>query len=167
MIAVSRGLPNKAMLDLYDEFRAIISALSEREIDYAVCGGLAVSIYAQPRATVDIDLLIRPADFESARSSVRDIGYTIDAQPMTFHHGAIEIRRVSKLDPEAGDVLTLDLLLVTPEIVDIWDSRSQIETEHGALWVVSRSGLIALKSLRASGQDLDDIARLREELDES
>jgi hypothetical protein len=155
------------MLDLYDEFRAIVTALSERGIDYAVCGGLAVSVYSEPRATVDIDLLIHPDDFETAKATVRDLGYTIEAFPMTFAQGAVEIRRLSKLDPEAGDVLTLDLLLVTPEIVDVWDSRSQVQSEHGPLWLVSRRGLIALKSLRANGQDLDDIKRLKEGLDES
>ncbi|HLF82998.1 MAG TPA: hypothetical protein VI837_02360 [Blastocatellia bacterium] len=155
------------MLDLYDEFKAIVSALSEQAIDYAVCGGLAVSVYSEPRATVDIDLLIRPDDLERARIAVQVLGYTITALPMTFAHGAIEIRRYSKLDPEAGDVLTLDLLLVTPEIVDVWDSRCEIESEHGPLCLVSRRGLIALKSLRASGQDLDDIERLKEGLDES
>lgn len=155
------------MLDLYDEFRMIIGTLSKSEIDYAVCGGLAVSVYSEPRATVDIDLLIRPDDFERAKASVRDLGYTIEAFPMTFAHGAIEIRRLSKLDPEAGDVLTLDLLLVTPEIVDVWDSRAMVQSEHGPLCLVSRRGLIALKSFRASGQDLDDIERLKEGLDES
>jgi hypothetical protein len=155
------------MLDLYDEFRAIVTALSQCEIDYAVCGGLAVSIYSEPRATVDIDLLIRPDDYGSAKGAVGDLGYTIEALPMTFAHGAIEIRRLSKLDPEAGDVLTLDLLLVTPEIADVWDSRAAVQSEHGPLWLVSRRGLIALKSLRSSGQDLDDIEHLKEGLDES
>ena len=155
------------MLDLYDEFSAIVMALSEREIDYAVCGGLAVSVYSEPRATVDIDLLIRPEDIESAKATVRDLGYTIEGFPMTFAGGAIEIQRLSKLDPDAGDVLTLDLLLVTPEILDIWDSRTEVQSEHGPICLVSRRGLIALKSLRASGQDLDDIEHLKEGLDEN
>ena len=46
------------MLDLYEEFRAVVTALEDRDIDYAVCGGLAVAVYTEPRATVDIDLLV-------------------------------------------------------------------------------------------------------------
>jgi len=49
------------LLDLYDEFKAIISALVERAIDYAVCGGLAMAVYGVPRATIDIDFLILTA----------------------------------------------------------------------------------------------------------
>ena len=154
------------MLDLYDEFRAVVSAFSEQAIDYAVCGGLALAVYCAPRATVDIDLLIRPDDLERAIRVVQPLGYTIAEPPMTFVHGVIEIRRFSKAGPESGDVLPLDLLLVSPEIVDVWDSRSQIQIEQGSLWVVSLMGLIAMKSLRASGQDLADIERLRERLDE-
>jgi hypothetical protein len=42
-------------------------------------------------------------------------------------------------------------------------SRREVEWEDGKLWLVSREGLITLKSLRGSGQDLDDIQRLKEE----
>ena len=45
------------MFDLYEEFKAIVAALGEQGIDYAVCGGLAMAVWGAPRATVDIDLL--------------------------------------------------------------------------------------------------------------
>ena len=57
----------------------------------------------------------------------------------------------------------LDLLLVTPAILPAWESRQEVAWEHGTLRVVSRDGLIALKSLRGSGQDLEDIMRLKQE----
>jgi|SRR6185503_15374893 len=155
------------MLDLYDEFKSIIAALTEREIDYAVCGGLAMAVYGLARATVDIDLLIPAESLEEVKKVAKQLGYTIEAMPMTFAKRAVEIRRVSKLDPESGDLLVLDLLLVTPQIQEAWESRTDVEWEYGKLKAVSREGLIALKSLRASGQDLDDINRLREAQDES
>lgn len=151
------------MLDLYEEFKAIVSTLTERRVDYAVCGGIAMAVYNLPRATVDIDLLIRPDDKDAAKEAVRELGYTIEANPMTFAKGAIEIRRFSKLDPDAGDVLMIDFLLVTPQIADIWKSRAEIEWEEGRLCVVSREALISLKSLRGSSQDIADIERLREQ----
>ena len=64
-------------------------------------------------------------------------------------------------------VTDLDMLLVTPEIVEIWQSRSEVAWEAGTLWVVSRRGLMALKSLRSSAQDLADIERLKEIENES
>lgn len=85
---------------------------------------------------------------------------------MTFAAGAVEIRRISKPDPEGGDVLMLDLLLVTPAIQRVWEQREQVQWEDGPLWVVPRDGLIGLKELRDSGTDRDDIRRLREPDDE-
>lgn len=150
------------MLDLFDEARALVRALQQRGVEYALCGGLAMAVHGVPRATVDIDLLIAPESLEEVRAVARGLGYVFDAQPMSFARGAVEIRRVSKPDPEGGDVLKLDLLLVTPAIRHVWDQREQVEWEDGPLWVVSRGGLIGLKSLRNSGTDQDDIRKLRE-----
>ena len=151
------------MLDLYDEFKAIIAALTEREIDYAVCGGLAMAVYGLARATIDIDLMIAADDFERVRQAVRPLGYVIEAQPTTFAKKAVEIRRLSKVDADSGDLLMLDCLLVTPQIEEVWNSRTESAWEGGTLRIVSRDGLIALKSLRANAQDVEDIKRLKDE----
>jgi hypothetical protein len=154
------------MLDLFDEFRTLIAALESDAVDYAVCGGLAMAIHALPRATVDIDLLIRKDDLPEVMRIANDLGYRFEAAPMRFHRGDVEIHRVSKIDPESGDTLTLDLLLVTSATAGAWESRQALAWEGGIIRVVSREGLIALKSLRGSGQDLDDIALLNEGDDE-
>lgn len=104
------------------------------------------------------------ADVQTIAQKLR---YTLKATPMEFAKGVIEIHRVSKIDPEGGDLFSLDFLLVTPEIDSVWRSRREVEWEDGKLWLVSREGLITLKSLRGSGQDLDDIQKLKEGIDES
>jgi hypothetical protein len=155
------------MLDLFGEFKTLISRLSESRVSYALCGGLALAVYGLPRATVDIDLLIPPETLAPVMAFARELGYSIEAKPMTFAKGAIDIRRISKIDPDSDDLLSLDLLLVTPATTNVWDTRAEVEWEGGKLWVVSREGLIFLKSLRSSGQDTDDIRQLREEKNES
>ena len=149
------------MLDLFDEFAAVVTTLQARRIDYALCGGLAMAVHGTPRATVDIDLMIMTEDLDAVRALAHDLGYTIEAAPMTFHGGDVEIRRISKLDADSGDLLMLDLLLVTPAVEAAWQSRQAIGWEQGSVRVVSREGLIALKALRGSGQDLDDIEILK------
>jgi hypothetical protein len=155
------------MLDLYNEFRALVGALDKQGVDYALCGGIAMAIYDRPRTTVDIDLLILSESLERVITVSKALGYTIRGMDMTFAKGAIEIRRVSKVDGETGFVLSLDLLLVTPEIREVWDSRVEADWEGGRLSVVSRSGLIALKQLRGSAQDQADISALREDIDDA
>jgi hypothetical protein len=165
-IAVAAIVSGEATLDLYEEARTLVKALHAQGVEYALCGGLALAVHGVPRATVDIDLLIAPESFEVVGSLARRLGYVFDAQPMSSANAAVEIRRLSKPDPEGGDVLMLDLLLVTPAIRHVWDRRERVHWEDGPLWVVSRGGLVGLKSLRNSGTDQDDIRRLAETDDE-
>lgn len=146
------------MLNLADEFEAVLSALAEHGIEYAVCGGLAMAIHGYPRATVDIDLFIQPQDEERVYAAVEPLGYTFRAKPMHFQSGAMEIRRVSKVDAAEG--LSLDLLLVTDSSQHVWNDRQTVRWRGRTVSVVSRSGLIALKSSRLSKQDIADIERL-------
>jgi hypothetical protein len=148
------------MLDLFEEFAVLVSAMEAAGVEYAVCGGLAMAVHGLPRATIDVDLLVPPSAAEQALTCARGLGYTIPADPMSLAGGAVEIRRVSKIDAASRDLLSLDLLLVTPAIEGVWNGRIRVRWERGELWVVSRVGLIALKRLRGSGQDQDDITRL-------
>ncbi|HJW94891.1 MAG TPA: hypothetical protein VJ901_14845 [Thermoanaerobaculia bacterium] len=92
------------MLNLERELDAVRNVLNERGIEYALCGGLAVGVHGFPRATVDIDLLIRP---ESEHSVYEAVGLL-----------------VSKIDND-GEVLMLDLLLVTPPFEHVWETRDR------------------------------------------
>lgn len=123
-----------------------------------------MAVYDRPRATIDIDLLILTQSLDGVMAIARTLDYTILGLERTFSGGAIEIRRVSKIDREIGHLLSLDLLLVTPEIQNIWNSRVQADWEGGTLSVVSRDGLIELKKLRGSAQDDADIAALMEDV---
>ena len=148
------------MLDLYEEFAALIDALEASGAEYAVCGGLAMAIHGLPRATVDVDLMAPAQAGERVLEVAHKLGYTTPAAPMTFAAGAVEIRRVTKIDSTSRDLLSLDLLLVTPATESAWQTRTRVRWERGEVWVVSRQGLISLKRLRGSGQDQDDIRRL-------
>lgn len=54
-------------MDLYAELRALVDALQVAEIDYALCGAVALAIHGLPRATRDIDLMTRPQDLKDVR----------------------------------------------------------------------------------------------------
>ncbi len=140
-----------------------MAKLDEQNIAYALCGGMAMGVHGFARTTIDIDLLVLSESVEAAIAIARDLGYTIRGKDLSFKDGAIEIRRVSQIDPESGDLLPLDFLLVTPELREIWDSRTEAEWEGGRLSVVTRNGLIKLKRWRNSGQDLADIEALEDE----
>lgn len=150
------------MTTLLDELSQIISALEGGGIEYAVCGGLALTIHGFPRATFDIDVLIRPESLEKAYEIAAEFEYDIRGLDMSFKERAVEIRRVSKIDSD-GEVLSLDLLLVTPKVEDVWETRETLIWQDKTLWIVSRDGLIKMKELAGRDKDLIDIGRLKNE----
>ena len=147
-------------LDIYDELRSLLRVLQREELAYALCGGLAVAVYGIVRATEDIDLLVEKASLGRVRAVAEGLGFRFQRKPLVFKGGRITIYRMFKIAGE--DFLKLDLLLVTPSTRLAWKSRRTMTTDLGPVQVVSPAGLIHLKSLRRSGQDEDDICKLKE-----
>lgn len=148
-------------MDLLEELKKLSRKLDHAGIDYALCGGLAIAIYAKPRATLDIDIMICPEFLAETKKTAKELGFTLTAAPMEFKNGAVKIHKLTKIDQDSGEYLVLDLLIVTPETKKAWDDRVIVNWESGPLKVISPQGLILLKLLRNSGQDKDDIDYLR------
>src|SRR5256884_9519168 len=98
-----------AVLDLYVELSRIAEALDAAGVACALAGGLAVSIYTKPRATEDIDLLIRREDSDRTVRAVEPLGFRPAGRPMRVAEGRMEIQRLLKI--EGADLLPLDLLI--------------------------------------------------------
>ncbi len=146
---------------LYGELKVLVTALDREGLPYALCGGLAMAVHGSPRATVDIYLLVLPEDVDRALSIAKGIGYQLEANPMTFSGGKVEIRRVSKLLGPDEEPVILDLILVTPPLRPLWEDRKLLRFEDYTLCVLSRDGMIKMKSLRGSDQDRADISNLK------
>ena len=153
-------------MELFDEFLQLISEFKKEKIEYALCGGLAMAVYAFPRATLDIDVLIEPETLEKAKTVAKKLGFTFDAGLMKFCNGVIQIYRLTKISSDTNEPLMLDMLLLTPDIKEVWESKQILTWDQGDLPVVSPKGLIKLKSMRLSGQDQDDIKNLESIINE-
>ncbi len=153
-------------MDLLQEYSNIVSALEAQGIDYATCGGLAMAVHGFVRATKDIDILICREDLDAAFAVARKFGYDIEGLPLDFDGGQMQIRRLSKIEPESKSLITVDFLLVTEKTKTVWKSRERVTWGSGSAWVVSREGLIAMKTHAGRDQDLVDIKRLQEEMDD-
>jgi hypothetical protein len=151
-------------MNLLSELNIIIKKLNEEKVDYALCGGLAVAIYGFVRATEDIDLLILLKDIVKIKNILLNNGYTIEANPMTFQSDKVKIERITKIDQKKEDAISVNLLMVTPEIEKVWDSIQTLIWNGMELSIVSKQGLIDLKKLRNSKQDQADIEYLMKEL---
>ncbi len=150
------------MATLLEELSQLVSGLERNGIEYAVCGGLALTILGFPRATFDIDILIQNESLVRSFSIAKEFGFDIHGMDMSFKQSTVEIRRVSKIDDD-GEVLSLDYLLVTPQVEDVWNDRITVDWQGMAMSIVSRSGLIKMKELAGRPKDLIDIDRMKNE----
>lgn len=149
------------MIDLFNELKVITSTLKQKGLEYALCGGLAMAVHSVPRATIDIDIIVLSQDILKLKIILADIGYTLESAPMSFSNGIIKIDRVSRKDNDSEDILSVDIIEVTKELETVWNNKVDYEWENGIISVVSREGLIYMKQLRGSGQDQDDIKKLK------
>ena len=147
-------------LSLYDEFFRIVGALNEHQVPYAVCGGMAVSLYIKPRATQDIDILLCAADVEKLRPVMEPLGYHVWAPPWTFRDSKLTLHRFIKIFGE--EMLVVDVLAGDePKYQRMVAAAFVAESERGPVRLVQRPDLITLKQARNSLQDQTDIAALQ------
>jgi len=151
-------------MDLFEELEELIDVLVANDVEYALCGGLALAVHGYSRFTKDIDLLVRREDVERAVRVAGDLGYTVDAGEIPFDaqgpHSRT-VRRISKVDGNA--LLTLDLVILPDWLADVWRTRESFEWEGRRITVVSRAGLVEMKRVAGRPQDLADLDRLEGE----
>ncbi len=136
-----------------------MKALNAAGIPYALAGGLAVSIYAVPRATEDVDLLVAREDLARAVERLETLGFRQAGRPMSVAGGRLDIQRLIKID--GTDLVPVDLLVPNePALAALLADRNAIEWEGERLSIVSLPGLRILKQLRGSAQDVADLEAL-------
>jgi hypothetical protein len=122
---------------------------------------LALAVYGLPRATEDIDTLIRDEDLERVKKVVAPLGFKLHSGIIPFKTGTPEEQKlfpVTKTDDE--DFLVLDLILVTPVLREAWKNREVLDMVDRKVQVVSKIELIRMKQRAGRPQDLLDIEKL-------
>ena len=81
---------------LIDQLKKIVQFLNKHRIDYALAGGLAFSALVEPRATMDIDILImiEEQQLPGFTDLLEDEIETINTHKEPMHFNLIKIRRV-------------------------------------------------------------------------
>lgn len=111
--------------------------------NYVLIGGLALSYWAKPRTTQDIDLLfLSPGDIPDQALNFKRV------RPHCFQHNDTHCE-VEVLDP---------VFLNIPS--DLTKTVYDLAVESDGMRIASKSGLIALKLFRFSRQDQADIESL-------
>lgn len=157
---------------LQDALRQVLQHLDDMHVPAALLGGLAVSVWAEPRFTRDVDLAVAvssDAEAERVIHHLQRLGYRVLATVEQTAHDRLATARL--LPPgESADGMVVDLLFassgIEPELV-----RAAVEVDVGASTLVKvvRAGhLVALKLLAQDPdtrpQDALDLRSLRDAL---
>jgi hypothetical protein len=120
-----------------------------------------MAVHGYPRATKDIDLLIHPDDLPRIEVLVKQAGFDVPGGTLTFKPGTPEEIRVVRFSKfEESEYLTLELLLVTAVFENVWASRQKAVLSEMDFQVVSRDGLVKMKTLAGRTQDKADLEKL-------
>lgn len=130
----------------------------------ALAGGFALSVHAQPRATVDIDLMVFGAvdDVEAALRATFPSVYR-NPQPLTYP--LVTVHRFLLIDPNPGGEATEQILdLLEPRNADFageaWQRVQRIRFRDRQVAVLSPEALYILKRASDRTQDKADAEAL-------
>ncbi len=150
---------------LNPDYSDMLSILIDEGVEFLLVGAYALAVHGLPRATGDMDVWIRSSD-ENARRVLRAL----------THFGAALSGVTANDFKTQGSVFQIG---VAPCRIDIltsidgvafdkaWPHRKEVDVEGLKIPVISRSHLIQNKKASGRPQDLADIARLKQQQDES
>ncbi len=134
----------------------IAAALRARKRPFAVVGGLAVSVRAEPRFTRDVDVAVIVADDQDAESLVRDLSAAGYRPIASVEHDVRKRLATARLLSKEG--VTIDLLFassgIEPEIVAA--ATEADVPDVGVIPIARPEELLAMKVLSMQDDRLQD-----------
>jgi hypothetical protein len=148
---------------MFQDHKDLLSAFHAHGVKYLIVGGYAVSFHAQPRATKDIDLFVKP-DPSNAKATYAALA--------NFGAPLQHLRPEDLADPSSfirfgRDPVGIDIL---PDIPGVdfdaaWERRVEavIDPQSGLkAFFISKDDLIAAKLASGRTRDLADVEDIRD-----
>ena len=144
---------------MYPDFKELLSALNAHQVKYLVVGGYAVSFHAAPRATRDLDILIKadPENGRAAFAALVQFGAPLEGlssqdliEPGSFYRMGAPPVMVDILPRISG-----------VDFEEAWQRRVSVMIDDALTApFISREDLLAAKIAAGRPQDLADVAAL-------
>lgn len=140
---------------LNDDFGDLLDLFKKHQVEFVVVGAWALAAHGLPRATGDIDLMIRPSPENALRviDALKEFGAPLESHAITaadFSKGG-EVYQIG-LPPRRIDLLT-EISGVPTD--DVFLTAEVIKFSGRDLPVLSRETL--LKNKRATGRKKDEL----------
>ena len=151
---------------MHSDFKELLSTLNAHRVKYLVVGAYAVSIYAQPRATKDLDILVK-ADAENAKAvfaALAQFGAPLGCLTLVDFAAPGPFFRMGR-EPVCVAILTA---IPGVEFDAAWQRRvEEVVDDVSGLRAsfISRDDRIAAKLAAARPRDLADVDAIRKAAD--
>jgi predicted nucleotidyltransferase len=142
------------------DFVEMLHALCDARVEFLVVGAHALAVHAQPRATGDLDLWIRPSGENAGRAyqalarfgaPLRDLTEKDLATPDQVFQIGLPPNRINLLTSISG-----------VQFEEAWPRRVTVDIEGQAVPVIGREDLIRNKAATGRARDRADLVLLRE-----
>ena len=145
---------------MYQDFKELLRALNAHNVEYLIVGVYAVSWHAGPRATKDLDILVR-ADADNSMAlfaALAEFGAPLEGLAARDFIEPGAFFRMGR-PPVMVDILPR---ISGVEFADAWQRRVDVAVDDDLkVPFISRADLLAAKLAAARPQDLADVAALR------
>jgi predicted nucleotidyltransferase len=150
------------------EYVELFKKLSNNNIRYLICGGLAVNIYGIPRMTADIDILLdfTEENLDRFETTIKLLKYQ-SMIPLFVskkeRQKAIQEKNLIAYSyfNSQNNYLNLDVLIDVPfAFEELWAMKEERVVDGTVIYIVSVEHLIKLKQYANRKQDIDDVILL-------
>jgi hypothetical protein len=139
---------------MLNRLQGVFACLEKHQVEYLVIGGIASILHGVPRATFDLDLLIRatPENAERLLAALLEAGLGTAALTNSSRVLSNEITIFN-------DRVRVDVQISTPGLSfeKGWRDRVSMEFEGQKFFVASKEDLISSKRAAGRPQDLRDV----------
>jgi predicted nucleotidyltransferase len=144
---------------IYPDFLELLRVFAKHKVAYAVIGGYAVGIHAEPRYTKDLDIRIVPEkkNAKALLAALSEFGAPISNLSVD-ELATPGLLYVFGIPPLRVDILNR---IVGANVKALIKRAKKIKIADTSLKVVTIADLIMLKKLAGRKQDLADIEKLK------
>ncbi|MFK7845585.1 MAG: hypothetical protein AB8G77_09800 [Rhodothermales bacterium] len=146
---------------LNPDYRDILQAFSDEQVEYLLVGAYALAAHGYPRATGDIDLWVNPTGRNASKvmRALALFGAPL-SQISESDFKTLDIVFQIGVEPNRIDILTQ--LSGVNDFKEVWLDRLEISIEGLAIPVIGKASLIQNKRSTGRPKDLADLAWLEQ-----
>ena len=148
------------MIDLFEDFRDFLIELHDAEVQFVVLGGHAVAFHGHPRATKDLDVLVRadPDNAQRVYAALAAFGaplsaFEVTAKDFSSYDGILQLG----VPPRRIDIINhADGITFAEAVAD----GQTFEVNGRAIPIIGLEALIKNKRAAGREQDIADVRAL-------